>query len=180
MLDVIRAQDSNVTDYKLTGNQKHKNQAPSPWVYLICTGIGKHGERIHKHVHIGATKERLDLWPELNVQREAARENLIGEAARRAWAAWFRMLVNLEENKTDDEARQVRKDLMLGKVPTLEQSGSDASDGESGRSYSVTSCSGSSGTRRARTSTNSPRTSGPSTSATSPISSSGRAASAGS
>ncbi|KAF4511895.1 hypothetical protein G6O67_001096 [Ophiocordyceps sinensis] len=120
VLDVIRAQDSNVTDYKLTGNQKHNNQAPSPWVYLICTGIGKHGERIHKHVHIGATKERLDLWPELNVQREAARENLIGEAARRAWAAWFRMLVNLEENKTDDEARQVRKDLMLGKVPTLE------------------------------------------------------------
>lgn len=102
----------------------HKIQPPSPLVYFVCTGHTAVGKQKHRLVHLGATKERLGWWPELAEQRQAARNDLIGSAAIRAWARRLNDVISVEKDLPGHEAKEaLRKAILLRNwgIMTMEQ-----------------------------------------------------------
>ncbi|KAF4506632.1 hypothetical protein G6O67_006697 [Ophiocordyceps sinensis] len=113
MLDIISAGAIPVP-YKLKG-AKNDRRPQYPWVYFLCTG-GLHGEKPHQHVNVGSTKERFGWWEQLQRQRDAARDSLIGGAARTAWGQWVRRLISLDGGKSEKAKHEMRERIMLGKL----------------------------------------------------------------
>lgn len=90
-------------------------QSPTPWVFFLCTGMISNGDDKHDMIIIGATKERFLAWPEMQEQRDAARNDLVGEEAQIAWERRLLQVATLEGSTENTEAvrQQIRKDVML-------------------------------------------------------------------
>ncbi|KAH6889449.1 hypothetical protein B0T10DRAFT_548819 [Thelonectria olida] len=89
-----------------------KVNLPPPWIYFICTGRNSEGQRLHKHTHVGCTKERFDWLPDLHDTRQDARNLLIGDDAIRAWEKRLDD-VNLFESPLDVEGVRELQGLMM-------------------------------------------------------------------
>ncbi|KAM0428912.1 hypothetical protein ACHAPT_006712 [Fusarium lateritium] len=86
----------------------------NPVVFTICFGLNQARERIHPLVHVGATQERLPMWPGLSNLRNDARCCHMGKAAS-DWNEFFEGLKEVESwisSWTDTEKKELRQQLM--------------------------------------------------------------------
>ncbi|CAG9987949.1 unnamed protein product [Clonostachys byssicola] len=99
-------------------NAKEDTSIVSPYVYFVCTGMDKEGNKLHNLVHVGCTRERFPMWKPLQQHRDDARNDLIGQEAIDEWGKWREQLVKLGMATTDATFR-LRENLMQGNTEEL-------------------------------------------------------------
>ncbi|CAH0031352.1 unnamed protein product [Clonostachys rhizophaga] len=90
----------------------------TPYVYFVCTGMDKDGNKVHNLVHVGCTRERHNMWKMLQGHRDQARDDLIGQEAINAWGNLYGQLVQLGVDRSEGTF-QLREDLMQGNSQEL-------------------------------------------------------------
>ncbi|UPL01488.1 hypothetical protein LCI18_012422 [Fusarium solani-melongenae] len=73
-----------------------KSRLFNPMTYFFCLGADRAGSQVHKMIHVGATKERLQQWPALDKIRRDSRLVRIFDDAKR-WTTLFSGLKDVED-----------------------------------------------------------------------------------
>ncbi|KAH6962251.1 hypothetical protein BKA56DRAFT_623555 [Ilyonectria sp. MPI-CAGE-AT-0026] len=92
---------------------------PTPYMFFTCLGIDKTGKMLHPWVHVGATQERLDHWPEFRIQRKNARDAKIGEPLIKACHDRNESRKRLECGMSSIEKEVLRFKVMTGDMSSL-------------------------------------------------------------
>lgn len=113
-----------------------KNRLFSPVTYFFCLGTDRAGTRFHKMIHVGATQERLQLWPALWRIRQKSRLGRVFEDAEKEdakkWDSFFSGLMHVEKHiltKTELGLTEFRTQLMEWRLG-LRKNPPDGTDGE--------------------------------------------------
>ncbi|KAH8684149.1 hypothetical protein BGZ61DRAFT_480420 [Ilyonectria robusta] len=92
---------------------------PIPYMFFTCLGIDKIGKMLHPWVHVGATQERLNHWPEFCIQRKNARDAKIGESLIKACHDRNESRKRLECGMSNTEKEVLRFKVMTGDMSSL-------------------------------------------------------------
>lgn len=92
---------------------------PIPYMFFTCLGIDKTGKMLHPWVHVGATQERLNHWPEFCIQRKNARDAKIGESLIKACHDRNESRKRLECGMSNTEKEVLRFKVMTGDMSSL-------------------------------------------------------------
>lgn len=92
---------------------------PTPYMFFTCLGIDKTGKMLHPWVHVGATQERLDHWPEFRIQRKNARDAKIGELLIKECHDRNESRQRLEYGMSSTEKEVLRFKVMTGDMSSL-------------------------------------------------------------
>lgn len=92
---------------------------PIPYLFFTCLGVDKTGKMLHPCVHVGATQERLNYWPEFRIQRKNARDAKISEPLIKTCHDRNESRKRLECGMSSTEKEDLRFKVMTGDISSL-------------------------------------------------------------